>query len=87
MVPMGMLFKKADFRDQYFNPVITKMRDFGLMDNIFNKWRSPKDMKEHAEYTEEALSTKHLILPLLFLSGGVLLSVLLIALEVGFENK
>ncbi len=82
MFPIGMLFNKADFRDQYFNPVITKRRYFGLLDNIFNKWRSSKDMKEHVEYVAEALSMKHLILPLLFLSVGLSLSVILIVLEV-----
>ncbi len=76
---MGLLFKKADFRDQYFNPMITRMYDSGLMHRIFDKWRP--DLKDQITLAEEALTFEHLILPLIFLSGGISLSVALFASE------
>ncbi len=78
---MGMLLKRADFRDQYFNAMIPKMYDSGIMDHIFSKWKSPKDMKEPIVFSEEALTFEHLILPLIFLSVGISLSSTLFAAE------
>ncbi len=57
------------------------MYDFGIMDHIFNKWKSPKGMKEETILTEEALTMEHLILPLIFLAIGISLSTILFALE------
>ncbi len=80
---MGMLFKKADYREQYFNEMIPKMYDSGLIDHTINKWKSPKGMNEKIILREEALVLEHLILPLIFLCGGICFSVVMFVAELG----
>ncbi len=79
--PLGILFKKYDFRVQYLNPVMIKIRDMGIIEHYFNRWESPKNMKEHVEYIEEPLLASHFLVSGIGWSGGLLLSFLLFVKE------
>ncbi len=80
--PLGMLFKKYDFRVQYLNQVITKIRDTGVIEHYFERWEDAKNMKDHVEYVEEPLLVNHFVVSGVGLSGGLFLSFLLFVKEV-----
>ncbi len=79
--PLGMLFKRYDFRVQYLNPVMINMRDTGIIDHYFNQWKSPKNMKEHVEYVEEPLLINHFLVSGIGWSAGLTLSLFLFMKE------
>ncbi len=81
-VHLGMVFHRADFRVQYLEPMVTRIKDSGLMDRFFGKWKSPKGMKDHDSLTEEAITIEHIVLPTVFISTGLTLSIVIFLAEI-----
>ncbi len=79
--PMGFMFRKEDFRLDYLDPTLMTLRDSGLVEFYFGKWRSPKNMKEPATYQDEAVAIQLLLLPLGTWSVGIALAITLLAWE------
>ncbi len=77
---MGFMFKKADFRVDYLDPTLIILRDVGIVEFYFGKWRSPINMKE-STYKDEAVAIQLLLLPIGTWAVGIVLAIILLALE------
>ncbi len=85
--PTGILFKNGDIRVQYLDGLVTMMRDAGILEHFFDKWRSAQNMKEHVEIVEEALVLEHLLIPIIVWSVALVLSGSVFAREVWFREQ
>ncbi len=79
--PMGFMFNKADFRVDYLDPTLMILRDSGLIEFYFGKWRSPKYMKERIVFKDEAVTIQLMLLPTGIWAVGVVVALILLALE------
>ncbi len=77
-----MYFQNYDFRVQYFDDMIDKIRDTGVIDYFFNKWQSPKNMKDRVELADEPLVIEHFLLSTIIWSVGLGLSLVLFSREI-----
>ncbi len=74
---MAALFQKYDPRTDYVNPTISAMTDTGLTDYMFKSRNPHLGMKEHESVAKEKkLEMQHFYLPLMFMSGGLVLAMM-----------
>ncbi len=76
-----MLFQKYDPRAEYFDPVLDRIRDGGLMDSFFSKWRPLKNMREDTEVKNRPLVIEHFFIPGMMTVAGVVMAAVAFAVE------
>ncbi len=81
-----MFFQSYDFRVKYFDAAIIKIRDMGIIDSFFSKWRSPKNMKEHITLPDEPLVIEHFLLSIIIWFVGLALAMVLFLRETSCLN-
>ncbi len=80
-MPQGIAFHNSDPRPDYFDPIIERLQDFGVMDFFFRRHMPPKGMKDNIVEPEEPLVVEHLYLPLIFWAVCLLVSLGLFGIE------
>ncbi len=81
MLPQGIAFQNSDPRPAYFDPIIQRLQDFGVMDFFFRRHMPPRGMKENIVEPEEPLVIEHLYLPLIFWTVSLVVSLTLFVFE------
>ncbi len=87
MMPQGIAFHNSDPRPDYFDPIIRRLQDFGLMDFFFRKHMPPRGIKDATEEAEEPLVIEHFYLPLMFWAVSLMVALALFGFEKIFPKK
>ncbi len=86
-IDQGMLLQNYDPRGEYLGPLIERLFETGVTEHFMQLWMPYKDMAEAVNITEEVLQLQHFYLPLIFLSGGILMSILAIFIEISLLSS
>ncbi len=78
---MGMFFQEYDPRVGYFDSVIHRITDTGIIDRLFRKALPFTDIKDSIKVEEEALILEHFAIPPIVCLAGLAIGVIILLAE------
>ncbi len=80
-MPQAMSFQTSDPRPNYFDPIIRRIQDTGIMDFYFKRHMPPRAMKDNTEEPNEPIILDHLFIPVAYSILNLFLAIIIFVWE------